>query len=159
MSIDLSKDHGPAYIRSVRQKSLDMTQEQFADLMGVSLATLRNWEQGQTPVPRYFEAALRVFEADPGMAMGALGAGRCTDGPSESDWDYVGDGPRRHARAMAVERIKSDPRAELMMVLAQDLKKFGDAARELGYDLDRKELLGLAILSRLMDDGGKNAAE
>ncbi len=157
MSIDLSKDHGASYLRHVRTKTLDMTQEQFADLMGVSVATLRNWEQGQTPVPRYFEMALKVFEADPGTAMSAVGAARSYDGPQDRDWDFVTAGPGQHARRMAVEEIKSDPRTALMMDLAQGLRRFGDLSRTLGYDLDRKELLGLAILSELHAASWKDA--
>lgn len=148
--IDLSKDHGPAHLRHVRRDVLDMTQEQFSVLMGVSIATLRNWERGQTPVPPYFETVLKIVEADPQAAMSALGVARCSDTPVETGWDKIQPGsPSEHARKMAVEKLKSDQLSSRMMDIADELKAFADDARVLGYDFDRKDVLGLAILAEL----------
>lgn len=147
--ISLSKDHGPAHLRAVRQNTLDMTQEQFAVLMGISVATVRNWERGQTPIPPYFECALKMIESDPQMAMACLGAGRSHEEPAETGWDVVHPGPKEHARKMAVDKLKSNEDFKRMMDLAEGLKAFADEARVLGYDFDRKDVLGLAILSEL----------
>lgn len=137
----------PEYLKHIRVNVLDMTQEQFSVLVGVSIATLRNWERGQTPVPPYFEAVLKVIEADPQMAMSVLGVARCSDTPVETGWDKVQPGsPSEHARKMAAEKLKADPLFSEMMDATERLKDFADAARTLGYDFDRKDVLGLAVL-------------
>jgi putative transcriptional regulator len=46
----------PVEVKSIR-KRLHVSQTQFAHLIGVSAATLRNWEQGRT----YPEGAARVL--------------------------------------------------------------------------------------------------
>lgn len=43
-------DQAPAKVKRVRNR-YGKTQEEFAELIGVSVATIREWEQGRGPVP------------------------------------------------------------------------------------------------------------
>jgi putative transcriptional regulator len=61
----------PAKIRAIRVK-LGLTQYRFAVLLCVSLATLRNWEQGRTAPEGAAIALLRVTEAKPEAVLEAL---------------------------------------------------------------------------------------
>ena len=63
----------PAKIRAIRMK-LGLTQYRFAALLCVSLATLRNWEQGRTAPEGAAIALLRVTEAKPEAVLEALHA-------------------------------------------------------------------------------------
>ena len=63
----------PAKIRAIRMK-LRLTQYRFAALLCVSLATLRNWEQGRTAPEGAAIALLRVTEAKPEAVLEALHA-------------------------------------------------------------------------------------
>ncbi len=55
-------------VASIRSK-LELTQEQFAALCGVSVATVRNWEQHRR-VPRGpSRALLRIVEQEPKAAL------------------------------------------------------------------------------------------
>jgi putative transcriptional regulator len=58
----------PALIRD----RLGMTQERFAGMLGIPLATLRAWEQGGTPDP-VARALLRIVAREPEAALRALG--------------------------------------------------------------------------------------
>lgn len=61
----------PADVRKIRAK-LDQSQEQFAAMIGVSVATLRNWEQGRRTPDGPALALLRVTEIDPRAVARAL---------------------------------------------------------------------------------------
>lgn len=61
----------PADVRAVREK-LKTTQEQFALLIGVSVATLRNWEQGRRSPDGPALALLRVAAQNPKAVVAAL---------------------------------------------------------------------------------------
>jgi len=63
----------PAKIRAIRMR-LGLTQHKFATLLCVSLATLRNWEQGRTAPEGAAIALLRVTEAKPEAVLEALHA-------------------------------------------------------------------------------------
>jgi putative transcriptional regulator len=63
----------PADVRSIREK-LDVTQAEFALMIGVSLATLRNWEQGRRVPDGPAQALLRVAAANPKAVVTALSA-------------------------------------------------------------------------------------
>jgi putative transcriptional regulator len=63
----------PKKIKTIRQK-LKMTQTQFAALLLVSPATLRNWEQGRTYPDGPAIALLRVAEIKPEAVLEALHA-------------------------------------------------------------------------------------
>jgi putative transcriptional regulator len=59
-------------IRKLRE-SLDVSQSQFARMIGVSKDTLQNWEQGRRRPRGPAKALLRVFEKDPKAVVRALG--------------------------------------------------------------------------------------
>jgi putative transcriptional regulator len=61
----------PVRVRAIRTK-LGLTQRKFAALLCVSLATLRNWEQGRTAPEGAAIALLRVTEAKPEAVLAAL---------------------------------------------------------------------------------------
>ena len=60
-----------ADVRSIRDQ-LDVTQEEFALMIGVSVATLRNWEQGRRTPDGPAQALLRVAAANPKAVVAAL---------------------------------------------------------------------------------------
>ena len=52
----------PKLIKELRDK-LDLTQEQFAQKVGVTFATVNNWEKGtRTPHPFLFQRLLEIAE-------------------------------------------------------------------------------------------------
>lgn len=55
----------------VRQ-SLNLTQEKFSALLGVSVKTLRSWEQGQRTPSGPSKALLNLIAADPEHAKRTL---------------------------------------------------------------------------------------
>jgi putative transcriptional regulator len=59
-------------IRKLRE-SVDVSQSQFARMIGVSKGTLQNWEQGRRHPRGPAKALLRVFEKDPRAVVRALG--------------------------------------------------------------------------------------
>ena len=63
----------PADIRAIRAK-LDVTQTEFALMIGVSVATLRNWEQGRRMPDGPARALLRVAATAPEAVALALSA-------------------------------------------------------------------------------------
>jgi putative transcriptional regulator len=58
-------------IRRLRE-SVDVSQSQFARMIGVSKSTLQNWEQGRRQPRGPAKALLRVFEKDPKAVARAL---------------------------------------------------------------------------------------
>ena len=60
-------------VRTIRQ-NLGKSQTEFALLIGVSVATLRNWEQGRRVPEGPARALLRVAAANPRAVIRALGA-------------------------------------------------------------------------------------
>jgi putative transcriptional regulator len=61
----------PADVRAIRTK-LDQSQEEFALMIGVSVATLRNWEQGRRIPDGPALALLRVAARNPRAVIEAL---------------------------------------------------------------------------------------
>ena len=61
----------PAEIQSAR-KRLGLSQDQFADVFGVSASTLRKWEQGQYSPSGAAKALLRVIAMEPEVVLRAL---------------------------------------------------------------------------------------
>ncbi len=66
-------DFRPDDVREVRQ-NLGKSQTEFALLIGVSVATLRNWEQGRRVPEGPARALLRVAAANPRAVIRALSA-------------------------------------------------------------------------------------
>ncbi len=63
----------PADVRAIRD-SLDKSQTEFAMMIGVSVATLRNWEQGRRVPDGPAQALLRVAAQNPEAVAAALSA-------------------------------------------------------------------------------------
>jgi putative transcriptional regulator len=66
-------DHvvSPNEIQSAR-KRLGLSQDQFADVFGVSASTLRKWEQGQHAPSGAAKALLKVIALEPAVVLWAL---------------------------------------------------------------------------------------
>ena len=61
----------PVEVKSIRRR-LHVSQVQFAHLIGVSAATLRNWEQGRTYPEGAARALLKIASYRPGTVLEAL---------------------------------------------------------------------------------------
>ncbi len=59
-------------IRRLRE-SVKVSQSKFALMIGVSVDTVQNWEQGRRKPRGPAMALLRVFEKNPKVVVGALG--------------------------------------------------------------------------------------
>lgn len=55
------------------RRALGMTQEEFADRFHLSLATVRDWEQGRTQPDQAASTYLEVIARNPNMVMQTLG--------------------------------------------------------------------------------------
>ena len=64
----------PANVKAIRSK-LDKSQAEFALMIGVSVATLQNWEQGRRMPDGPALALLRVAARNPRVVERALAAG------------------------------------------------------------------------------------
>jgi putative transcriptional regulator len=53
-----------------------MTQEQFAEAIGLPVATLRNWEQGRNSIDPAGKSLLILLARDPETALATLAAAR-----------------------------------------------------------------------------------
>ena len=63
----------PTDIRAIREQ-FEVTQAEFAMMIGVSVATLRNWEQGRRMPDGPARALLKVAAVDPKAVALALSA-------------------------------------------------------------------------------------
>jgi len=63
----------PADVRKIRSR-LKKSQSEFALMIGVSVATLQNWEQGRRRPEGPARALLRIAEQNPKAVAEALGA-------------------------------------------------------------------------------------
>lgn len=63
----------PADVRAIRSK-LGKSQSEFALLIGVSVATLQNWEQGRRRPEGPAQALLKIAARNPAAVAEALGA-------------------------------------------------------------------------------------
>lgn len=64
----------PSRIQTVREKA-ELSQAQFARLLGVSVRTLQNWEQARREPTGPAKALLRIVELEPAAALRALTSG------------------------------------------------------------------------------------
>jgi putative transcriptional regulator len=61
----------PPEIRNVRER-LNVSQNEFALMIGVSVRTLQNWEQGRREPEGPAKALLRIAMRNPGAVLDAL---------------------------------------------------------------------------------------
>ena len=64
-------EFAPADVRAIRDR-LGLTQPDFALMIGVSVATLRNWEQGRRSPRGPARALLKVASENPEAVVSAL---------------------------------------------------------------------------------------
>ncbi len=64
-------DIKPPEIRTVREK-LNVSQSEFALMIGVSVRTLQNWEQGRRKPDGPAKALLRIASRNPNAVLDAL---------------------------------------------------------------------------------------
>jgi len=67
------RNNTPAAVRAIRSK-LGKSQSEFALMIGVSVATLQNWEQGRRKPEGPAQALLKIAEKNPRAVAEALGA-------------------------------------------------------------------------------------
>lgn len=61
----------PAAIRVIRERT-SLSQSEFAELIGVSVKTLQNWEQARRHPTGPAAALLSIIEFDPALAIRAI---------------------------------------------------------------------------------------
>ncbi|OGQ17649.1 MAG: transcriptional regulator [Deltaproteobacteria bacterium RIFCSPHIGHO2_02_FULL_60_17] len=66
-------DLKPMDIKTVRKK-LNLSQSEFALMIGVSVSTLQNWEQGRRRPEGPAQALLKVAASNPKAVVDALGS-------------------------------------------------------------------------------------
>ena len=64
---------GPADVKAIRRR-LGKSQSEFAIMIGVSIATLQNWEQGRRKPEGPARALLKIAAENPDAVSQALGA-------------------------------------------------------------------------------------
>jgi len=75
MAARISFSVTPADIQNAR-KRLGLSQEQFADVFGVSASSLRKWEQGRYTPSGAAKALLKVIALEPDAVLRALASPR-----------------------------------------------------------------------------------
>lgn len=125
----------PTALRSLRAK-LALTQEQLADRLGVSFATVNRWEGGQSKPQRAQAEAIAALLREAGIDEGAGGAG--------SDAEAASIVPRR-ARRAASATPTTKPMEQMLWDAACSIRGEKDAAKFKDY------LLPLLFLKRLSD--------
>lgn len=125
----------PTALRSLRAK-LTLTQEQLADRLGVSFATVNRWEGGQSKPQRAQAEAIAALLREAGIDEGAGGAG--------SDAEAAPIVPRR-ARRAASATPTTKPMEQMLWDAACSIRGEKDAAKFKDY------LLPLLFLKRLSD--------
>ena len=73
MKASRTTNFNPADVRAIRSK-LGKSQSEFALMIGVSIATLQNWEQGRRRPEGPAQALLKIASINPVCRTQALGA-------------------------------------------------------------------------------------
>jgi putative transcriptional regulator len=73
MKASRTTNYNPADVRAIRSK-LGKSQSEFALMIGVSIATLQNWEQGRRRPEGPAQALLKIASINPDAVSQALGA-------------------------------------------------------------------------------------
>lgn len=140
---------GGAYVKKARMDAFRMTQDAFAELLGVSVSTLRAWEGGTNAVPAYVLRAVRVMSADPARAMMELGCGICLDEDDRTGWEFGGPVTKRE-REDAVEWMKASPDRVKVMDCIDGLQEFMRHYKALGGPaLATRDLLLLLLYAKM----------
>lgn len=62
---------GPASVRAIRERT-NLSQSEFATLIGVSIKTVQNWEQQRRRPAGPAAALLRILQHEPRLAIAAI---------------------------------------------------------------------------------------
>lgn len=63
-------------LQDIRKQDLGMTQKTLADIIGVNLRTLQDWETGRTPMPKPVEILLKLMKEMPDVKEKLLNSPR-----------------------------------------------------------------------------------
>ncbi len=69
---DAEPHFAPSVLAQDVRKKLGLTQPAFASLLGIPVATLRNWEQNRFAMEPAAQTLLRVMDSEPEAALRAL---------------------------------------------------------------------------------------
>ena len=125
----------PGTLRAIRA-SLDLTQEQLAERLGVSFATVNRWEGGATRPQKAARLAIAALAAEVGVVDGAAAAE-----PKRAAAQIT----RRRRRSRGVELPTTKPMEQMLWDAACSIRGEKDAAKFKDY------LLPLLFLKRLSD--------
>lgn len=134
----------PATLRAIRAK-LDLTQEQLAERLGVSFATVNRWEGGDTKPQRAAQEAILALAREAGVESAE------SPQPAEAATQVT---RRRSGRAAAAPTTK--PMEQMLWDAACSIRGEKDAAKFKDYLLP---LLFLKRLSDVFDDEIERLAE
>lgn len=136
---------GGAYVKRVRMETFGMTQEAFAELLGVGCSTLRCWENGVNAVPEYVLRAVKIMAAAPDEALRSLEAAVAVDPADKTGWES-GRTAAKRVREDAVAWMKEDPDRVMLMDMVDGLLEFESRYRDLGYPgMSSTDLLLMAL--------------
>lgn len=126
----------PAILRSVRA-ALDLTQEQLAERLGVSFATINRWEGGGNRPQRAAQEAILALAAEAGVDD--------TDASAPEAADAAARVTRRRATRGAAPAPSTKPMEQMLWDAACSIRGEKDAAKFKDF------LLPLLFLKRLSD--------
>ena len=139
----------PALLRAVRAR-LDLTQEQLAERLGVSFASVNRWEGGVNTPQKAARAAITALAAEAGVDAGRLAAGGA---------EAAAQVTRRRSSAKRARRAaepSTKPMEQMLWDAACSIRGEKDAAKFKDYLLP---LLFLKRLSDVFDDEIERLAE
>ena len=125
----------PGALRAIRV-SLDLTQEQLAERLGVSFATVNRWEGGATRPQKAARLAIAALAAEVGVDGGA---------PAAEPARAAAQVTRRRRRSQGADLPTTKPMEQMLWDAACSIRGQKDAAKFKDY------LLPLLFLKRLSD--------
>ena len=125
----------PPTLQAIRAR-LDLTQEQLAERLGVSFATVNRWEGGLTTPQRAARTAIAALAAEVGIDSTV---------PVVDEAESAGDITRRRSRRRQVPVPSTKPMEQMLWDAACSIRGEKDAAKFKDY------LLPLLFLKRLSD--------
>ena len=125
----------PPTLQAIRAR-LDLTQEQLAERLGVSFATVNRWEGGVTTPQRAARTAIAALAAEAGIDSDEAGV---------DDVESAASVTRRRSRRRNADVPTTKPMEQMLWDAACSIRGAKDAAKFKDY------LLPLLFLKRLSD--------